>query len=76
MLSTLFELDVDKHETRSDWLQRPLTDAQQRYAAEDVVYLDIIYQRLAVGNGTKSWAGVTGLARLMPSQAYLSASIT
>ena len=47
LLSTLFELDVDKHETRSDWLQRPLTDAQQRYAAEDVVYLEIIYQRLA-----------------------------
>ena len=34
LLNTLFELDVDKHETRSDWLQRPLTQSQQRYAAE------------------------------------------
>ena len=47
LLNTLFELDVDKHETRSDWLQRPLTQSQQRYAAEDVVYLEEIYQRLA-----------------------------
>ncbi len=47
LLATLFELEVDKQETRSDWLQRPLTPAQRHYAAEDVVYLDIIYQRLA-----------------------------
>ncbi len=58
LLGTLFELEVDKHETRSDWLQRPLTDAQQRYAAEDVVYLDLIYQRLAVrleAEGKMDW---------------------
>lgn len=46
LLETLFELSVDKHETRSDWLQRPLTASQLRYAAEDVVFLEAIYQRL------------------------------
>ncbi|MEH6469862.1 MAG: ribonuclease D [Halopseudomonas sp.] len=47
LLGTLLELEVDKHETRSDWLQRPLTESQRRYAAEDVVFLEAIYQRLA-----------------------------
>ena len=30
---------VEKDATRSDWLQRPLTEVQLRYAANDVVYL-------------------------------------
>ncbi|WP_207061287.1 ribonuclease D [Motiliproteus sp. SC1-56] len=47
LLDTLFSLPVDKQETRSDWLQRPLTEAQKHYAAVDVVYLEAIYQRLA-----------------------------
>ncbi|RDE22653.1 ribonuclease D [Motiliproteus coralliicola] len=46
LLSTLFGLEVDKQETRSDWLQRPLTESQCHYAAEDVVFLELIYQRL------------------------------
>jgi ribonuclease D len=41
---------VDKGETRSDWLQRPLRDSQCHYAAMDVVHLmqcyDILAQRL------------------------------
>ncbi|GAB3482977.1 ribonuclease D [Marinomonas epiphytica] len=36
-------IEVAKDETRSDWLQRPLTDAQKRYAALDVVYLAQVY---------------------------------
>lgn len=41
-------VELSKHETRSDWLQRPLSDAQLRYAAEDVHYLDAIYAELIV----------------------------
>jgi len=33
------EIELPKGETRSDWLQRPLSDEQQRYAALDVAYL-------------------------------------
>ena len=46
LLETFFNLSVDKQETRSDWLQRPLTESQRRYAALDVVYLAEIYRRL------------------------------
>lgn len=38
--------DVDKDETRSDWLRRPLSDAQLRYAALDVRYLHDLQRRL------------------------------
>lgn len=37
------KIEVAKDETRSDWTQRPLTDAQKRYAALDVVYLAKVY---------------------------------
>ena len=39
--------DLPKGETRSDWLQRPLTDSQCHYAAQDVIYLLPIYRELA-----------------------------
>lgn len=38
---------VPKGETRSNWLQRPLTDSQIHYAALDVAYLLEIYRMLA-----------------------------
>ena len=37
---------LSKGETRSDWLQRPLTDSQLRYAALDVEYLLPIFEQL------------------------------
>lgn len=39
LVSAVLDTQLPKGETRSDWLQRPLTDAQQSYAAMDVEYL-------------------------------------
>lgn len=47
-----------KDQTRTDWSQRPLTEAQKGYAADDVRYLDALYQQLddaLVAAGRKSW---------------------
>jgi ribonuclease D len=41
-------LVLQKHETRSDWLNRPLTARQIAYAAEDVRYLLAIWDALSV----------------------------
>lgn len=42
----VLEIELDKGETRSDWLQRPLTQSQLHYAALDVIYLLKLYQEL------------------------------
>lgn len=38
---------LEKGETRSDWLKRPLTDAQCHYAADDVHYLHEVHAVLS-----------------------------
>lgn len=38
---------LEQHQTRSDWLARPLTDEQVRYAAEDVYYLPPLHEDLS-----------------------------
>jgi len=40
------DIRVDKSETQSDWLQRPLSRSQKLYAAADVAYLERLYQLL------------------------------
>jgi ribonuclease D len=46
LLEMLFVIPVDKGETRSNWLQRPLSDAQLHYAAVDVAHLPALYDYL------------------------------
>ena len=49
---------LDKGETRSNWLKRPLTDSQKRYAEDDVRYLLDVYQKLrdeAQARGRADW---------------------
>jgi len=39
-------IDLPKGETRSNWLQRPLTDSQCDYAAMDVIHLFALWQKM------------------------------
>lgn len=57
LMDTLFDVDLPKGEQRSDWLQRPLTDKQLSYAAQDVTYLiEVYYQQLEMLTA-KGWLG-------------------
>ena len=52
------EVELQKQETRSNWLQRPLTEEQMIYAADDVIYLVPMYQALTQAlqaKGRESW---------------------
>jgi ribonuclease D len=46
LVSALLGVQLDKSEARSDWLQRPLSAAQQSYAALDVRYLEPLHEAL------------------------------
>lgn len=46
LVQLLLNVELEKGETRSDWMQRPLTDNQLHYAAEDVNHLLIMAQLL------------------------------
>jgi ribonuclease D len=46
LVQRLLGIELTKQETRSDWLQRPLSAAQLAYAAADVHHLFPVYLRL------------------------------
>lgn len=46
LVSKLFQIDLEKGATRSDWLKRPLSSRQLHYAAADVEYLAAIRDEL------------------------------
>lgn len=59
LMKTLFDVDLPKVEQRSDWLHRPLSESQVRYASLDVAYLlparELLTERLAAC-GRSEWA--------------------
>lgn len=46
LVAELLDVHLEKGETRSDWLRRPLSDSQLHYAAEDVRHLGEVHARL------------------------------
>jgi len=44
LVAKVLDVALDKSETRSNWLQRPLSDRQLEYAAKDAVFLIQLYQ--------------------------------
>jgi ribonuclease D len=46
LVHEICDIDLPKGETRSDWLQRPLTESQCEYAALDVTWLLSVWREL------------------------------
>lgn len=46
LVEQLLGVQLDKAHARTDWLARPLSEEQLRYAADDVIYLYPVYQQL------------------------------
>lgn len=58
LVESMFAIQLDKCETRSNWLARPLTQRQLNYAEVDVLHLHPIYNRLRGAiedQGRSSW---------------------
>jgi ribonuclease D len=47
LVKTLLDVTIPKGQTRTDWSKRPLTRAQLEYAADDVLYLGELFDRLS-----------------------------
>ena len=59
LAAELLGAHLDKGHTRTDWSARPLSEAQLRYATDDVVYLGRIYECLSErleGMDRRTWA--------------------
>jgi ribonuclease D len=46
LVKTLLDVTIPKGQTRTDWSKRPLSPAQLEYAADDVLYLGELAERL------------------------------
>lgn len=82
LVNALLGIELAKDETRSDWLQRPLSATQLQYAADDAIHLADIYKELAprieqagftawLLSDTAEQSAVVGLQQ-DPDQAYRS----
>jgi len=56
LVLTVCEVDLPKGETRSDWLQRPLSASQLEYAAQDVVHLPALHTALSARLAERGYA--------------------
>lgn len=45
-LADQLEIHIDKEQSQSDWLQRPLSNEQEQYAIDDVRFLPALYLQL------------------------------
>lgn len=48
LVEKICQVVVSKDQTLTDWLARPLTEAQKNYAAKDVSYLQPLYEHLTL----------------------------
>ncbi len=84
LVQEVLNIELPKGETRSDWLQRPLSPTQVSYAAEDAQHLAELYQELLPRLSADKLAWiladgaelVSNLRReIDPDQAYLESKL-
>lgn len=46
LVSSFLNINLSKSHTRTDWTDRPLSEAQLQYAADDVIFLCQVYQAM------------------------------
>ncbi|GAA5187367.1 ribonuclease D [Ferrimonas gelatinilytica] len=81
LIQHYLDIELDKGESRTDWLKRPLSPQQLSYAAADVYYLHQIYPRMREAieqSGRLTWLWQEGeracrgrLSPEDPAKAYL-----
>ncbi len=72
LVETLVGVELDKSQTRTDWLERPLPAAAVEYAANDVRYLVPLYHAMhteLAGRGRLDWVAAE-MAALSRPQRY------
>lgn len=57
LVETVLQKNLDKSQTRSDWLHRPLSAEQEQYALDDVRYLHPLYAVIQSRLQSKGLAG-------------------
>lgn len=65
LVKDLMDVELDKGMSRSDWLARPLSDAQLQYAVEDIAYLEAFKTELTDKFTAK---GLDGLFNVLMQQ--------
>lgn len=73
LVEMLFDIVLPTDQTRTNWTRRPLTSAQERYAALDVAYLLPIYERFTtelVATKRHTWME-EDVARLLRTERFL-----
>ncbi|WP_153447422.1 ribonuclease D [Vibrio algicola] len=71
LVNEFLGVELDKSESRTDWLARPLTQRQMEYAAADVYYLLPLYQKLKQAVEDAGWSE----AAMQESQALIKKRI-
>lgn len=70
LVQAVLDIELPKGETRSDWLQRPLSELQVKYAAEDALHLAQVYEVLdaRLSDEKRSWVLEDGAELLLNQQ--------
>lgn len=70
LVQAVLDIELPKGETRSDWLQRPLSELQVKYAAEDALHLAQVYEVLnaRLSDEKRAWVLEDGAELLLNQQ--------